>query len=395
MGQLRVSLENIIPLTEARDHFSQIVTDVQKDKLYILTKGGKPAVAVIDVKYLNAITGGSINLGHIETEIQKDPSKVGRTPMIKNIGNSFTPSTPPKPMPNPLSSPISNPTPTNNYPKPTFDKPTESNKPNEFNKPAEFNKPNETKPAEPATPPVKISFEPTPAKPATLFVPANNTNTDSTPNSNQPKPYVSPYQSYKPNPSSTPNSNPSTIPTPTAFSPAAAPFSPPKPATPTPPANSFTPAPVAPLTNPSPNTSTPLAMPPVDKPYIAPTPISTPAPIPSPAPDLNSSSISVSTPTPLSESQSKPVDSPITMQNSPTNAPTSSASVPTSISSGSGLAMSPTMPAPNTGSTIDIVSASDDLDSSKPNPDSIFNNSQNQAPKPTNNPNDEPDDMDI
>ncbi|KKQ72439.1 MAG: hypothetical protein US94_C0043G0004 [Berkelbacteria bacterium GW2011_GWB1_38_5] len=41
---LKVSLENIIPLTEARDHFSQIVAEVQKDKLYVLTKGGKPAV---------------------------------------------------------------------------------------------------------------------------------------------------------------------------------------------------------------------------------------------------------------------------------------------------------------------------------------------------------------
>jgi len=64
---LRVSLENIIPLTEARDHFSQIVNEVQKDKLYVLTKGGKPAVAIIDVKYLEQISGGNVNPGHVET----------------------------------------------------------------------------------------------------------------------------------------------------------------------------------------------------------------------------------------------------------------------------------------------------------------------------------------
>lgn len=83
-NQLKVSLENIIPLTEARDHFSQIVTEVQKDKLYVLTKGGKPAVAIIDVKYLETISGGMVRTDHVEAEIQKDPSKVGRTTMTKH-----------------------------------------------------------------------------------------------------------------------------------------------------------------------------------------------------------------------------------------------------------------------------------------------------------------------
>ena len=81
---LKVSLENIIPLTEARDHFSQIVTEVQQDKLYVLTKGGKPAVAIIDVKYLESVTDGTVKPEHIENEILKDPTKVGRTPMIKH-----------------------------------------------------------------------------------------------------------------------------------------------------------------------------------------------------------------------------------------------------------------------------------------------------------------------
>ena len=81
---LRVSLDNIIPLTEARDHFSQIVAEVQTDKLYVLTKGGKPAVAIIDVKYLEMISGGEIKSEHIEREIQKDPEKVGRPTMLKH-----------------------------------------------------------------------------------------------------------------------------------------------------------------------------------------------------------------------------------------------------------------------------------------------------------------------
>ena len=78
---LRVSLENIIPLTEARDHFSQIVNEVQKDKLYVLTKGGKPAVAIVDVKYLEAITGGNVNKDYVKEEIKKAPEKVGLAPI--------------------------------------------------------------------------------------------------------------------------------------------------------------------------------------------------------------------------------------------------------------------------------------------------------------------------
>lgn len=105
---LKVSLENIIPLTEARDHFSQIVNEVQKDKLYVLTKGGKPAIALVDVKYLEAITGGNVNTSHVEQEIQKNPAKVGRPEMIKHETNPTPTPTPPPtsvPTPTPISAP--------------------------------------------------------------------------------------------------------------------------------------------------------------------------------------------------------------------------------------------------------------------------------------------------
>lgn len=81
---LKVSLENIIPLTFARDHFSQIVSEVQQDKLFVLTKGGKPAVAIIDVKYLEDISGGHVQEKDISEEIKKDPEKVGLPPMVKH-----------------------------------------------------------------------------------------------------------------------------------------------------------------------------------------------------------------------------------------------------------------------------------------------------------------------
>jgi prevent-host-death family protein len=128
---LKVSLENIIPLTEARDHFSQIVAEVQKDKLYVLTKGGKPAVAIIDVKYLETLTGGEIKETQIEKEIEKAPEKVGLPPMVEHLTpipakaavppppkppEPAKPQTPP-PMP-PPPKPISPPLPASQPPKP-------------------------------------------------------------------------------------------------------------------------------------------------------------------------------------------------------------------------------------------------------------------------------------
>lgn len=83
-NDLKVSLENIIPLTYARDHFSSIVAEVQRDKLYILTKGGKPAIALIDVRYLEQITAGVFNKAKIEKDIEKIPEQVGKPKMLEH-----------------------------------------------------------------------------------------------------------------------------------------------------------------------------------------------------------------------------------------------------------------------------------------------------------------------
>ena len=96
---LKVSLDNIIPLTEARDHFSQIVSEVQKDKLYVLTKGGKPAVAIIDVKYLERITGGEIT-GKAAAQEEHTPPPPPAHPEPKPImpePEPFKPAPPPPP----------------------------------------------------------------------------------------------------------------------------------------------------------------------------------------------------------------------------------------------------------------------------------------------------------
>lgn len=220
---LKVSLENIIPLTEARDHFSQIVNEVQKDKLYVLTKGGKPAVAIVDVKYLEHITGGEAKVETVEEEIKKAPEKVGLPEMLEhpkempasNAPQSDTggpkpftppprPSTPPPPPPpSPAPKPAETPKPftpppTNQPPKPPapeketpppepvrnvpqsdagLPKPITppSPKPEQPKPPAGFAAPNFAKAAEnkPTPPPTKPPVPTPPPKPPTPPPPPN------------------------------------------------------------------------------------------------------------------------------------------------------------------------------------------------------------------------------
>lgn len=55
---LEVQIENIIPVTEARDKFNQIVDAVEgTDHLYVMTKNGKPAAIMVGVHHLEKLTG--------------------------------------------------------------------------------------------------------------------------------------------------------------------------------------------------------------------------------------------------------------------------------------------------------------------------------------------------
>lgn len=55
---LEVQIENIIPVTEARDKFNQMVDAVEgTEELYVLTKNGKPAAIVVGIHHLEKLTG--------------------------------------------------------------------------------------------------------------------------------------------------------------------------------------------------------------------------------------------------------------------------------------------------------------------------------------------------
>jgi prevent-host-death family protein len=52
---LKVSIDHIIPLTEARARLSELVEKTTGDQFWVLTKRGKPRVAVVDVDYLDQL----------------------------------------------------------------------------------------------------------------------------------------------------------------------------------------------------------------------------------------------------------------------------------------------------------------------------------------------------
>jgi prevent-host-death family protein len=52
---LKVSIDRVIPLTEARARLSELVEKTLGDQYWVMTKGGKPRVALVDVEYLNQL----------------------------------------------------------------------------------------------------------------------------------------------------------------------------------------------------------------------------------------------------------------------------------------------------------------------------------------------------
>lgn len=52
---LQVSLDQIISLTSARSRLSELVEKTTNNRFWVLTKSGKPRVALIDVDYLDEL----------------------------------------------------------------------------------------------------------------------------------------------------------------------------------------------------------------------------------------------------------------------------------------------------------------------------------------------------
>ena len=52
---LKVAIDRIVSITEARSRLSELVDEATADEFWVLTKGGKPRVALVDVAYLDQL----------------------------------------------------------------------------------------------------------------------------------------------------------------------------------------------------------------------------------------------------------------------------------------------------------------------------------------------------
>lgn len=52
---MNVSITNIIPITDARERLGDLTEKVKKENVVILTKGGKPKAALVDIDYLTKL----------------------------------------------------------------------------------------------------------------------------------------------------------------------------------------------------------------------------------------------------------------------------------------------------------------------------------------------------
>jgi len=52
---VKVDLDRMVPLTEARSRLSEIVDKTAGDQFWVLTRRGRPTVAMVDIEYLDQL----------------------------------------------------------------------------------------------------------------------------------------------------------------------------------------------------------------------------------------------------------------------------------------------------------------------------------------------------
>lgn len=52
---VKVAIDRIVSVTEARSRLSELVDEATAGEFWVLTKGGKPRVALVDVAYLDVL----------------------------------------------------------------------------------------------------------------------------------------------------------------------------------------------------------------------------------------------------------------------------------------------------------------------------------------------------
>lgn len=116
---INVDLDKIVTAKGLQDHLSGILFDVEeKEKVYIVTKGGKPRAALVNVDYLMELTGQKVDTTEEydrydqikEESAPETPAAVDTTPLAQvdkinlqdEVAEPSLPTTPVEPAPAPL-----------------------------------------------------------------------------------------------------------------------------------------------------------------------------------------------------------------------------------------------------------------------------------------------------
>lgn len=319
---ISVPIDRIVPLTDARDNFSRLVVDVEStdEGLYVLTKGGKPAIALVNIKYLEEIMAGKKGAEMAKPDIK---------PAVTTPTYEPKPIAPPPPKPPSTVPPLANPS-TPPIAKPSINPPAaQSQRPASYDVKPQINPSwrgdsENSRTSEPPKPAVTPQASKTPVNPWPIPVS---------------RPTPAPVPPAQPAPVTAPVTPPLSSPAQPASAPAAptppppvANFTPPTPVMPSPPqvgqnrttpvpikigTNNATPLPPPPPTPPSAPFGTPLAQPP------APTTASAPAGI-----EFDEAPRTISDPAELKSGEIAP-KSP--MANAPTESSQPSAPTPSSV----------------------------------------------------------------
>lgn len=219
---INVPIDKIVPLTTARDTLSKIVAEVETNTpMYVLTKGGKPSVAVVNIDYLEKALNGQLVTGTTDDSIANQdvhPEQTSEAPSAtqdqQSIENALEPtiassteSLPEPPVDEPSQPPAETPDPSL-APSSDFLTSNDQSPPSdEFSKtlPAPTSQPAD-QPTQ-SLPPTATEFSQSPSAPSTSFNPSTPSNPTTQPKPNialgsmdgiQPQPFVPPPPATKP-----------------------------------------------------------------------------------------------------------------------------------------------------------------------------------------------------
>lgn len=89
---LKVPIDKIMPVTDARANISRLVDEVVAGEVYVLTRGGRPAVVVAPVEYIEKLSKEGAQMDTAQkiqvTDTQNDVTAQNiETPENSNISN--------------------------------------------------------------------------------------------------------------------------------------------------------------------------------------------------------------------------------------------------------------------------------------------------------------------